>query len=424
MGIFLIIVAIIIGFGIWCSKNKDNLDAWEKEAKEKKKEAQQKREADALSRACRKSPPKSELPPRLQQDVLVKSTPPKKLTIDQLPDSMFGDVIPGPSPNASAPRIERPKPVEVMSFTDPGTFYSVDTERLTCTCPDFHLYRKEYYTNDPRRLCKHLIRILVRQHKIPALLFPYQSEINRRESMGAGFPNVTISTRSSYANFDTDEDVGDAWEGTFREGVNAYDVKAYLHFDYVDGNGSRTTRSVLTYEADDVLGMIMAHCELRDATRTFRYDRMSNCVDLETGEVIDDIGSHLYEKYLSSPEYSILKFTEENIDLIKCLLYIGKADGQMRKEERDIILNVCQSSADGSLDVEKTVTKLLNEIQVPSIQAFKLAVGRIASKNHDQFRVLARAASDIVNTQKTIHPSEQAALDYISKKASAVGVAL
>lgn len=152
MEIFLIIVAIIIGFGIWCAVNKDKLDAWEKDAKEKKKAAQEKRE-----------------------------------TLNQLSDSMFGDVIPGTSTKPVVQKPERSNPIVEICSSDSGESYSVHIEKLTCTCPDFQKSRAGYYSNDPRKLCKHLVKVLVRQQKIPSQLIPYQEEIRRCESKDIGF---------------------------------------------------------------------------------------------------------------------------------------------------------------------------------------------------------------------------------------------
>ena len=38
--------------------------------------------------------------------------------------------------------------------------YNTNIEKLTCSCPDWTETRKQYQTNDPRRLCKHIINKL------------------------------------------------------------------------------------------------------------------------------------------------------------------------------------------------------------------------------------------------------------------------
>lgn len=47
----------------------------------------------------------------------------------------------------------------VQSFSDPTIEYTVNTENLTCTCPNFDT-RKYRSKKDPKRLCKHLIQVL------------------------------------------------------------------------------------------------------------------------------------------------------------------------------------------------------------------------------------------------------------------------
>jgi len=51
------------------------------------------------------------------------------------------------------------------------------------------------------------------------------------------------------------------------------------------------------------------------------------------------------------------------------------------------------------------------------LQGFKLLVGKIANDfTIDGQKIILQATSDIIATQKTIHPSEQEAMGYINKK--------
>lgn len=58
-----------------------------------------------------------------------------------------------------------------------------------------------------------------------------------------------------------------------------------LRLDYLDAKGvpSRRMVALISYGP---LG-IRAHCRLRGEVRTFRYDRVVNCVAADTGEYID-----------------------------------------------------------------------------------------------------------------------------------------
>ncbi|MEI6125374.1 MAG: hypothetical protein WCQ99_02365 [Pseudomonadota bacterium] len=50
--------------------------------------------------------------------------------------------------------------LHMSSFSDEDTSYAIDTENITCSCPDFSKRRQHYKQDDPRRLCKHLARTL------------------------------------------------------------------------------------------------------------------------------------------------------------------------------------------------------------------------------------------------------------------------
>lgn len=83
----------------------------------------------------------------------------------------------------------------------------------------------------------------------------------------------------------------DSWEGWFRDATNPRDVEATLELEYRDGHGQRTKRVVDVRSFDDRLhgGMMIRHCRLRDATRTFRFERVELCVNANNGENITDI---------------------------------------------------------------------------------------------------------------------------------------
>ena len=68
----------------------------------------------------------------------------------------------------------------------------------------------------------------------------------------------------------------------------------------------------------------MGHCELRNATRTFRFDRIKKCVDLETGELITDVKKYLNERYEKSPEKSTEILSSDYIDVLKGCLFCSK----------------------------------------------------------------------------------------------------
>ncbi len=226
-------------------------------------------------------------------------------------------------------------------------------------------------------------------------------------------------------NLDENQDQPDAWEGGFWEASDPKKLGAHVEIEYVDGKSQATKRIVHIREFDNKLhgGIFIGDCELRNAKRTFRYDRVTNAVDIETGEHIDDISLFLNSSYDASPEKTIEILVSDYIDILKVLYFVAKADGQYRKEEKVVITEYLKSLLRDDRITIKLVDDELRYMDIPSLQAFKNALGRVIRGGQIDPYQLQACCKDIVATQKTIHPSELAALDYIEKKiASRKGV--
>jgi hypothetical protein len=155
-----------------------------------------------------------------------------------------------------------------------------------------------------------------------------------------------VSGSSPNAAYEPDIDK-DNWEGSFWEVQDPFPVKASLRIDYEDGAGKKTERvvDVRQFGIDGYGNLLIGHCLMRNATRTFRTDRIKRCIDEETGEVVDDVFAYLRAKYESSPEHARDRLYEEEYDTLRVLLYVGKADGQLRAAEKAIIRVACRALA-------------------------------------------------------------------------------
>jgi len=191
-----------------------------------------------------------------------------------------------------------------------------------------------------------------------------------------------------------------------------------LQIEYEDGAGNKTQRvvDVRQFGPHGDSALLIGHCRMRNATRTFLTERISHCVDAETGETVENVYAFLLEKHKNSPEFSKEKLFENEYDVLRVLFYVGKADGQLRAAEKRVILESCQKLTGDTRLTEKHINDLYSAVDLPSIQAFKMAVGRLAKKGPEACEVLIKSAEDIVATQKTVHPAEQEALDYMRKR--------
>jgi hypothetical protein len=210
----------------------------------------------------------------------------------------------------------------------------------------------------------------------------------------------------------------DEWEGSFWEVTQPLPAKAKLRLKYTDGAGRKTERTVdaRQFGAMGQSTLLIGHCHMRDATRTFRTDRIESCVDEETGEVVGDVRAYLQRKYDESPDKSKDLLLDGEYDTLRVLLYVGKADGQLRAAEKSVIRDTCIAITNDSRLTDSAIEKLLADMDVPTLQAFKLAVGRLAKRDQSARTVALSAAENMVATQKTVHQAEQEALDYMKKR--------
>ncbi|MGE0274463.1 MAG: hypothetical protein AB7G68_07945 [Nitrospiraceae bacterium] len=235
-----------------------------------------------------------------------------------------------------------------------------------------------------------------------------------------GEAQLTITTEFRSAEVESDD--SDAWEGGFWDAPDPKPLSAHLQFHYVDGRGNRTSRSVVVRQFDNGLygGILIGLCELRDANRTFRFDRISHCVDLETGESIEDVRQHLNERYDRSPERSVEILLSDYLDTLKVLYFVAKADGQYRREEKEVVAGYIRKLIRDDRVTVAMVDDALKAVGVPSMQAFEIAAGRVLKSGQVDPTLLRRCCEEIVATQATVHATEQEALDYIERKRAAI----
>lgn len=189
-----------------------------------------------------------------------------------------------------------------------------------------------------------------------------------------------------------------------------------VHLLYKDGAGQRTKRTVNVTGFDALPdGMIIGRCMLRNENRTFRYDRIERAIDPATGEVIKNLHAWLLDKYRNSPHGLAHRLAENYTDLLKVLLYVAKADGSMRAAEVEVIASMAAQIA-GEPKMDAGVVRMaMGYLGTPTLNGFKQAFGRIRLADANLAAQAARAAKGIVATQKTVHPAEQDALDYLER---------
>lgn len=213
----------------------------------------------------------------------------------------------------------------------------------------------------------------------------------------------------------------DAVEGDFWQVANPKPSDVTVHLIYQDANRLKTKRTVEVRGFDpDATGAFNGFCLMRNAYRTFLYERVLQAINPNTGEIISNLPNWLQDTYNNTPQGEANILATENIDLFKVLLYIAKADGRMTTKEIEVISNEISLILGRSISFDATKAAL-NMLANPSVNGYQQAVARlITSFNSDKINNTIHAAQGILKTQKSVHPVEQSAVDYLIRKAKQI----
>lgn len=207
----------------------------------------------------------------------------------------------------------------------------------------------------------------------------------------------------------------DHFEGGHWEVVESFSVAANLHIKYRDGAAQITERSVQVRSVGDYLGnpTLVGHCRLRNQPRTFRLDRILECFNEDTGEVVSDAYEHLQSIYESSPAGSLDAIWDREFDALRVLYYIAKADGRLMPREREVMASYCRAvSGDDRIDAE-LIRAYVDSFGTPSLNTYKIAVGRVAKRPEAEREAVREAAHVMLAHRKKMSAVERDALDYI-----------
>jgi len=244
------------------------------------------------------------------------------------------------------------------------------------------------------------------------LLSQKQKQVQRGRSKPA-FQNTLPSPDAG--SQETDDD---AWEGWFYDAKGPQRSAAKtVRISYSDASGKQSERvvNIRAFESAGKEGLIIAHCHLRNATRTFRFDRMRRVVDEDTGEIIADLQKHLNDEWLATPQPVVDKLYEQHHDVLKMMLFMAKADGAMRAAELEVIAKCCVDITQDDRITVAMIKEMLGCVDVVSLNTFVRTYNHLRREKPASAVLAAAACRAIVATQKKIHPNEQAALDALDK---------
>lgn len=138
----------------------------------------------------------------------------------------------------------------------------------------------------------------------------------------------------------------EAWEGWYPHhefGDLPLDILAEIK--YIDSKGNFSQRKIKTkkflIQKDNNLNesYLLAYCYEKNSMRNFVISRIQELIDLNNGEIINDISKYLQYKYDNSSHGITKNIIEKLKSELIIFLFVAKADSRISKNERTCILN-------------------------------------------------------------------------------------
>lgn len=201
----------------------------------------------------------------------------------------------------------------------------------------------------------------------------------------------------------------------FPDDINILKLNTLAHISYRDIKGQRSERRITMktiQKSNDDDYLITAYCHEKQAQRSFKLSRIDKLVDMETGELFSDPSRYFTDRFMDSPIGQIAKSFQEYEPEILVLSFIARADGVLRKKEREFIADYVQQKYNSTLDA-----KLLDdEIRRTYCESsdFRKSLKTISNKSETDRIQILEYATNIANSDKKLDPMEAGILKLVT----------
>lgn len=184
---------------------------------------------------------------------------------------------------------------------------------------------------------------------------------------------------------------------------------------YADGEGEQSQRRVALMRTDSHYAY--GWCLEADGWRQFAWHRIRQLVALQTGEILDPLGTDIHrlveEAYLGPAGVAVRPHAAE----VQVLIYMARRDGAMRAPERKLILAylkaidpACKALPDEDLDAEIKKLADLNQ------QEMRAALAELTARSPRWRAAFCQLCVKIAETDNRLHDAERNALADIHRR--------
>lgn len=234
---------------------------------------------------------------------------------------------------------------------------------------------------------------------------------------------IVIRVETSFSS-DAREVIRDDAEGEEKDNWEQFDfyrarmlpAKGRYRITYVDQHGLKTERDIEVKRVHECEGKyaIDAHCFLRNAHRSFLGECIGKAINLDSGEIVENLARDAIAQYSDSGEGRALSAIDKEWMGVAVLVFVCRADGQMRKAERAIVAEYLKRHCtDVPLD-DAELDSAIKALGEPDHKEFKRIIRDLKTAGErDRLTDLLDCTKRIIGTQKNVAPMEKAALEIL-----------
>ena len=191
-------------------------------------------------------------------------------------------------------------------------------------------------------------------------------------------------------------------------------INLLLEVDHLQLDGTtlrgqiRVKRYRLSKQGDQAI--LGAHCQLLKRFLDFNSKSLQRCLDLQSGEWIDDLPAFLEASHAASQQGQLDRLYQSHQDELTVLLYVGRADGVLQRREKELIAHYLAGRfTGGALQVEEIARDLAWK-PVPNRDDFRLATQRLALLDASQKDQIVQLCRQLIVVKETLDGDEEASM--------------
>lgn len=205
-------------------------------------------------------------------------------------------------------------------------------------------------------------------------------------------------------------------ESTLR---SEYPCECSLWFFYIDGRGAESRRTV-DFKKLQFYGsegpFLYGECRMRKAGRTFNTKKMTEVINVATGEIVEQVAEYAESFWLESTKAKLIDWANNNERMAKAFLFLLRGNKRPSKSDYLALSSIFSEILDGAPVNADDIKYLYNEQDATTAVGFQRLVGGIIKHHPEQVEWFKVNFTRLANARSKPNFADQAAIDYVNQR--------